>query len=131
MAMITKRGRELQERLDHYAETGTTTEMVEICSLLARHARSLHRVFELQCNGHPAMGDPRIPIKQAHQLQERFEAQLEKRGAQLTKRITDLADRLPHIKGVSFGGDPRGCPFVLLTENGRGDAWGTPGIGVN
>lgn len=131
MANITKKGRELAAKLAQHGvfdgRKHSPSDITEACSLIARHATSLHHVYEAVCNGHPAMSNPHIPTDRAAKLQERFEAWCDKREKQLETRIAELAKSLPGIKGVRFQGDPRGRPVHLVTKNGRGDSWGEPG----
>ena len=129
MAMITKSGLELADRIRRYVpyDGGEAwLELRENCSLIARHAVSLHRVYEAECNGHPACSSPLLSNETIARLQERHAAWCERRQAQLEARIAKLAARLPGITGVKFQGDPRGAPVHLVTANGTGVSWSTP-----
>jgi hypothetical protein len=126
MAKITQKGRELAVKIEKFCGAEVGLADPEACSLIARHTVSLHRVYEAQCNGHPAMGDPYMPIERANKLQERFEIWCDRREHQLTSRIENLAAQLPGISGVRFFSDPRGAPVRLVTMNGRGDSWDDP-----
>lgn len=134
MAQRTLKGYQLAEAL-----RGRRTHLwvdVEECSLICRAAVTYLHVQEGHCNGHPAMSSPYIDVKEAGKLQDRFERQLEKKEAQLEKRITALAKNLIHfnhragVKSVHFGGDPRGATVKLVMRDGRTDDWGAEGICV-
>lgn len=103
---------------------------VEVCSLIARHAKTHHKLSEDECNGHPAMGNPLVDIRTANKLQERFAKWIDKRNAQIESRIRTLALQLPEVKSVNFSGDPRGATVKLIMKDGSYDDWGHTGICV-
>ena len=127
MANVTKKGHKLARAYSTFCGAELGLADLEACSLIARHATSLHHVFEAQCNGHPACSSPLLSTATINRLQQDHEAWCEKREQQLKARIAELARSLPGIKGVRFQGDPRGCPVHLVTENGQGDSWSEPG----
>ena len=112
----TLKGRELSSKLSRFI--GTTEDIVQICSLICRHATSYGHVQEGHCNGHPACISGRLPIETVHRLQSDFEEWLAKRDDQLEKRIADLVEQLPHTDDgplrVHFQGDPRGSTVRLI-----------------
>lgn len=117
MAQTTNRGRELARKLG--PAIGTTWQINETCSLIARHARTHHRLMEIQCN----------------------DADLyewaEKREEQIERRISELVADLPHTDEgpirVKFSGDPRGATVKLVmpgTLVRMHDDWGQEGVCV-
>lgn len=135
MSAITNKGRELGRKLHNVSLDAYNMGLLADrynpddcarCSLIARHAVTLHRLYEDECNGHPSMGDPHCPIERAQKLQAKWEARTERETARLEKRIKELANGLPNIAGVEFNGDPRGAPVRLITQDGSGDSWADP-----
>jgi len=133
MAQITKRGRALAQKLA--PSIGVSGDILETCSLIARHAVTYQAIQEGYCNGHPAMSDPRISVEAAGRIWERYEKWLDKRERQLEKRITELVHSLPETDagplGVRFGGDPRGAVVTITSPDGRYDNWGRDGFFVH
>lgn len=125
MATITHKGDALSQRI--YRNSGfASVNTMERLSLIARHAVTLHRLYEDECNGHPAMGNPHIPIDRAGELQNQWDARVQRETKRLEKRIAQLARGLPNITTVEFNGDPRGAPVKLVTKDGSGDSWDDP-----
>lgn len=131
--MITKPGNKLAWKLAPML--GYTRNIAEICSLLHRHAVTYHHIQECNCNGHPALDNPNIPIERANQLQEKYQEWLDKREQQLEKRMNHLALNLPHTDSgpliIRFSGDPRGaCVTLMLPDDIRAyaDNWTRDGI---
>ena len=96
----------------------------QTCSLIVRHAVTHKRLAEESCNGHPLQGAyPPVLIERMNKLQEEWDARIEKRTAQIEKRITDLIDSLPMTPtgklGAYFGGDPRGCTVQISLPPGQ------------
>lgn len=116
MANITRKGRDLAQELHRFL--GYTHSIAEICSLIARHATTYRGIQEGYCNGHPAQGNPDLDVHYVNRLQEKYDAWLGKREAQIEKRIRQLVDNLPHTDHgpitVYFQGDPRGRVVVLV-----------------
>lgn len=123
MTATTLAGYRLAEKLNPYM--GTTHQIVETCSLIARHAKTYNRIQEIWCSDE--MSDIR---------REALEAQEEK----LMHRIADLVADLPHadeeyrdyddidgwasatIRGpfiVQFDGDPRAYTVRLVSPSGK------------
>ena len=130
--MITNKGRELALMLS--ASIGTTHQIQETCSLIARHAVTHGNIQEGHCNGSGVWDNPRIDAKTAGKIQDRFEKRLEKREEQIEKRLTVLVAELPHVDGepivVRFEGDPRGCTVKLLLPSHDRSDFSSDGIAV-
>lgn len=129
MARITQKGRELVSKLSE----GSTREMLEAASLLCRAATTYRRIQEAWCDGMPARDYGwfyKLPVERQNEMQAKFDAYLEKRTPQITRRIEILAAQLPGVKRVSFQGDPRGCTVKLVMYDGRSDDWGREGLCV-
>lgn len=109
---------------------GYSSEMVAICSVLARHATTYHRIQEIWCSV---------------EMTERQVRHLEHREEMLERRIRALADELtkeirannPDINfgeiEVLFSGDPRGSTVKLKMPDGftyLHDAWDKSGVCV-
>lgn len=113
MPNVTKKGRELATALN--PSIGTTQEILELCSLICRHAATVKRYAEEYCN------------RQLRPWEE-------KRAEQVEKRISELCLLLPQVDGASikpkFQGDPRGATVKLVMPDGRYDDWGQEGICV-
>lgn len=90
--------------------------------LLLRHAKTHGRLAEMACNGSPAQSNPNLPIEQVNKCQARWDAWIEKREAQIERRIKQLCDEigLP----VDFGGDPRGYTVKVFFPSGKYNTWG-------
>lgn len=124
MTQVTTNGRKLAEKIypitgfGYPRETRTSYGSIsEICSLITRHAASLDRINEVECNE---------PLNEG-----RVEYLVRRRG-QLEARVFTLANALPGGFGVIFNGDPRSCA-VKLTKPGyeqHYDDWGKEGICV-
>ena len=105
--MITKAGRKLSGELSNaihgYAMPGD-------CSELNRLAKRYHRLQETACN--ESMNE----IQQTmHNASERA----------IEKKIVTIVASMPSVlKGVHFGGDPRGYCVKLIRVDGRGNTWG-------
>lgn len=130
MTTITKKGRELSEKL----LPSIGTQELEICSLLARHATSYARIQEGWCNGHFMMGNPNISVQRANKMQERYEKWLDRRETHIENLLDCLVARLPLVNDkpitIKYGGDPRGATVKLIMPDGRNDDWGQEGICV-
>lgn len=133
MACITRKGRELAKALaPSFDQQGDWSwfAMEETCSLLCRAATTYARIQESHCNG-PSYGE----------WTQGWQDRLEKREAQLEKRIRALCEELPRVAtkqapevslpiGPVFQGDPRGATVKLAMPDGRYDDWGQTGICV-
>jgi hypothetical protein len=113
MPVITSRGTELARELNKHIRT--TPSVLEICSLIARLARTHHRLQEEQCN---------------RELSERELA----REIRIERRIQELVGQLPPTtagKRVTskFNGDPRGytVKVVVPDDPQGGNTWGRGG----
>ncbi|HEX6052745.1 MAG TPA: hypothetical protein VFZ21_25945 [Gemmatimonadaceae bacterium] len=109
---ITRRGHELNDLIAKFV--GKTQRTLEICSLVARHATTHHRLQEIQCNREATA---------AELLQERnIEARIRKLVADLPQRSRG------NSIAVKFQGDPRGYTVKLVVpgDNG-GNTWGLGG----
>lgn len=102
---ITARGRELAHNLAGCI--GYTTAITVTCSRIARHAVTLHRISEIECNA--AM--PWQARDGGHWTPEQ-EDWIAQRREQLERRVTRLVEDLPCTDDgpfiVRFNGDPRG-----------------------
>jgi hypothetical protein len=133
MTQVTKNGRELARAIGR-----DDWQALEVCSLLARHARTAQNIAEAQCNGHPLQQatPPHFPTDEARKAywarvdkaQARFEAWLDKRDEQIEKRMRVLVAQLGEGFGLVVGGDPRGCVVKISTPDGRTNDWGREGI---
>jgi hypothetical protein len=118
MAKATKQGRALAMKLNPFL--GTTVEIVEVCSLIARHAATYQAIQEARCS---------VPMT---------DSQLdwtERREQQIERRIRALVERLPHTDEgpirARFSGDPRGwCVQLVLPGSlaSHHEGWGRDGI---
>jgi hypothetical protein len=106
MTRITKRGSELASRLNPYI--GTTMEILETCSLIARSAVTHDRIQETWTSV---------------ELSDRATERLERREAGIEHRISELVENLPATDDgpfkVTFEGDPRGYTVKIVTPDGR------------
>ena len=121
MPKKTLKGYELQERL---VNRGVIID-VETCSLIARHATSYRNNQIDDCNGHPvnwrrdwAKHHSHFTNEELSQLNTDFAAMVEKKEAQLRRRICELVKQSKGIKAVRFEGDPRGPSLRLIPEEG-------------
>jgi len=114
---VTAPGRELADKLLPYL--GMTRQILQTCSLIARHGRTHGRLMELQCHRELT---PREQSKEAW----------------LEDRIEHLAGLLPHTDAgpivARCSGDPRGYTVKLILPLclRAYDTWGGPedGLGV-
>lgn len=102
---MTVRGKLLAGQLAQYI--GYSDYIVDICSLIARHARTLENDAVSVCNDANADQD-----------------KLDRRWDSLTARISGLVSQLPESDGgrivAEFQGDPRGCVVSLVVLDARG-----------
>lgn len=112
MPTITKRGRDLARCLAPFI--GESDRVLQTCSLIARLARTHHRLQEITCNGELTPDE-------------------QKREAQIEARILLLVASLPARYGkgalsVEFQGDPRGDTVKIVVPGDRGgNTWGLDG----
>lgn len=98
--------------------------------LLLRHATTHGRLAVMSCNGHPAQVSS-LPAERINALQDRWDAWIEKREAQIEKRMRAILAPFPAF-AVTFGGDPRGYTVKLKLPSGAYNTWGgsEDGFGV-
>jgi hypothetical protein len=94
MPVITRRGRALAWKLNRYI--GTTFEIEETCSLIARHAITYNHIQELWCDNERANNH------------EPTRLDWRPRKLRLEERITDLVNSLPWTRRRSVPGGLRG-----------------------
>jgi len=105
---ITEAGRKLARAVhlkQRDAEEARTQEA--FLSLIHRHAVTYARIQESRCS---------------EEMSERATARLERREAQIERRIGHLAAYIGC--GVKFTGDPRGYCVRLILPDGRYNTWG-------
>lgn len=112
MAQVTKRGRELWEGLGKPCGDSIVTlahigeqRCLENCSLIARHAVTLHHYAEAACN------------RELSKAEERKVELLE-------ARVRVLVAQLGEGFRVRFNGDPRGFAVKIQNPAGRYNTWG-------
>ena len=128
MTTITSTGRELHDTLLEsfdidYADPACMSwhDRAEICSLIARNAATYGRIQEAWCSV---------------EMSPQQTSGTERREKNLERRISELVEQLPTVKGeqitVKFGGDPRGYTVKLIMPDHRYNSWGgaEDGIGV-
>ena len=102
---MTIRGKLLAGQLAQYI--GYTGQIVDTCSLIARHATTLENIAVRVCNDANADQD-----------------KLDKRWDQLTARIDSLVRDLPDSDGgaitAEYQGDPRGYVVKLIVVDAHG-----------
>ncbi len=113
-------------------------QVTEVARLICRHAKTHGRLSEETCNGHPMQSqcppqgcDMVAYNARVNKLQDRWDARIEKREAQIERRISELAQTVG--LRADFGGDPRGYTVKLHlptgaanTLGGREDGYGVP-----
>lgn len=104
-------------------------QVVNAARLLMRHAKTHGNLQEDRCNGHPACSSPTMDARDINKLQEAWDARIERREAQLEKRMSEIAQGLGLV--ADFGGDPRGYTVKLKLPSGAynnmgGEGWGVP-----
>lgn len=116
---ITKRGQALARQLaKYYPRKQATLREEQLCSVIARHARTHARLQERACSV---------------EMTEKQAALHDKRDSQIEERIAALVAELPATKNgkitVRFGGDPRGFTVKLVVPNAErdGNTWGLGG----
>ena len=117
--MATVKGKQLATDLGlpqygQYAET---------CSKIMRHATTLQRLAEEECNG-PGDWVNRIPYPEAGLIYDKWQARIEKQQASLSERVRVLCGRLPGVEAVTIGGDPRGVVVKLQRTDKQYNTWG-------
>lgn len=116
MPNITAKGRELASKLN--PAIGTTREIMEACSLIARHATTHHALSELLCNGGTYSTETRdVP----DDVRDRRIEWAERRTDAIESRICDLVISLPNTDDgpfhARFSGDPRGVTVKLTAPD--------------
>lgn len=107
MPTATTHGEQLAIRLAFAARREPSQTMIEACSLIERHAHTLHSLHEQLCNGY---------TDYRGQWDERATEKAEQRVEQLEQRITKIVHDLPSPTGhytATFQGDPRGAPVRI------------------
>ena len=117
----TKKGRELLSELwtrGAQIEYGDSHELAYTLSLIHRHAKTSRNLCEIMCGDGVHSGEW---VNAHHDW-------LEKRDAQIDKRLTELAKELPQNVTLQLGGDPRGwvVRLIVTDEKGRENT-----VGVN
>lgn len=102
--------------------------IVRNARLIIRHAVTHGHLAEQSCNGHPAQGSPSMDVATVNRLQEKWDARIAKREAQIERRIAELCAEIGIA--VHFGGDPRGYTVKVQLPNGASNTWGRDGWGV-
>lgn len=98
--------------LTRYLPEQTTYEVREAARIFLTGAARHSRLAEDLCNGHPANYSPHLDARTLGELQEAWEARIEKAEARCEARLTKLAASLG--LGIEFQGDPRGYTVRLL-----------------
>ena len=120
MTTITRKGKELAQQLG-LADFGLAAQN---CSLIMRHAASLQRLAEEECNG-PGEYVDRIPYPEAGKIYDRWQTRVERQQEQHAKRVKALVKEFPGtIDGVHVDGDPRGTIVKLIRTDGKYNTWG-------
>lgn len=98
-------------------------------TLILRHAKTHGRLAEMSCNGHPLQSvcppqgcDLKAWNDRVKRAQEKHDAWIEKREAQIERRISELASEIGCK--ANFGGDPRGYTVKLILPGGEYNTWG-------
>jgi hypothetical protein len=110
--MVTKHGKELARDMSKYM--GFPYDSIEAFSLIARHSKTLRRLYEMEC------GDG---IHSGEWVNDNY-AWIEKRTERIEKRLSDIAATLPETDHgpvvLELQGDPRGwvVRFIVPTDNG-------------
>jgi hypothetical protein len=127
----TKKGDELAGKLLPYI--GMTEGIRETCAKICRHAATLHRLNEDECNGHPAQdGRSGLSWETIDKLQAKWEQRVEAGQERAERLLEGLVRDLPdgEVDGVRFAWklqaetDPRGCTVILGSLDVHGDSWG-------
>ena len=114
---ITSKGRELAD----HAHLGDNPVVLNTLSRICRAAVTYERNQEDICNGHPANSSPTLPNETIFRLQEAWEKRTDRQDERLERLISNLAETLPDVTGVTFNGDPRGSTVRLLFTGKRYD----------
>lgn len=115
---VTKRGLTLANQLSRFFTKRQYNQVAEICSVIARHAKTHCRLQEIACSV---------------EMTEKQQARHDKRDAAIEARITELVRKLPKSKNgyivPVFAGDPRGYTVKLGVPNAPrdGNTWGLAG----
>jgi hypothetical protein len=137
MPNITNNGRKLAIKLA--PAVGVSHDVLELCSLIARNAKTYDRLQVEACNGPWFVSVPNPFRTQAEYTKklEHWESDLAKRDERCAARLTGLIDQLSKVSGVAIkpvlGGDPRGVVVKLAmpAEFERlHDDWGREGVCV-
>ena len=128
-AMFSRRGDALLAKLQRASLVKGTDQERDACCALARHEKTLQRLAEESCNGHPCQGNPHIDVARCAKLQEEWDRRIEKQTEQHEKRCAYLATTLG-CEAV-FNGDPRGAVVKLAFPGHSGDSWGGDGFVID
>ncbi len=125
----TNKGRELALKLAPYM--GSTYAITSTCSAICRAATTYARIQEESCNG---PGDWIVNGSNSGPAIERWQARIDKREAELERRLAALVANLQTVNGepcrVVFNGDPRGATVKVKVPGADGDSWGRDGFCV-
>lgn len=114
MAKMTNRGIEFANEISSYVRAKIDIEVTrgEVCSLIARHAKTHHNYAETECN------------RELRPSERRKVEQIETRIRALVAQL-ETHDGQP--VGVKFTGDPRGYTVKLVIPGAPGNTWGGGG----
>ena len=124
MSQITQAGRLLDKRLNRYI--GTSLESLQLCSLIARHAKTYQRWVEVECNGEYWNGQYNRCISRALNGGLDFTAADEMRARALSDAEKQI-ERLQRLISSKVAQLP--CPSN--EEHPRGNSWVVDFSGVN
>lgn len=116
---VTKRGLLLANQLLRFFTKRQHNQVAEICSVIARHARTHCRLQEVACSV---------------EMTEKQQARHDKRDEAIEARIRVLVGKLPKSKNgfptVVFDGDPRGYTVKIGIPHAsqEGNTWGLGGL---
>lgn len=97
-------------------------EARKLASLICRHAKTYARIQEAYCNG---PGD----FATGKQI-DRWQTEIERREANLERRIREICAELGEGFTPIFSGDPRSCTLKLKVPSGRTNDWAHEGVCV-
>lgn len=125
----TTRGDALASKLERAGCVEWAGEVRSVCALLARHERSLHRLAEDDCNGHPCNGQYGLSAEYCSRMQAKWEERVERESTRIAKRCDELAARIG--AKCNHGGDPRGAVLLIQFPGVEGDSWGRDGFVID
>lgn len=122
-----------KEREEFFVKVAAEGLPLDIARLLCRHAATIQRLNEAECNGDYPCDNGERKVVPCSLCESGYVPSSLKQGVcpncRAQARIVAILKHYPAFKPV-FQGDPRGACVKLIVPSGKTDDWGRTGICV-